>query len=188
MLVKWIKEMGTIFELTYLFDQNRAIATKWPCENGSHNDLIGRKACLLVGGVMNTCQLFYLCRLTQCYCFHAGFIVHVTTRLTMWVRYRTDSIKLSLLFLAHLNWRLKVRYSDRLSSVPCLFVTFFFKWNLLLNHWSKFHITSHECSPWCPLPKLHNTRATRAPDKKSFKQHLLNHWPKFEINSQNCFS
>ena len=33
-------------------------------------------------------------------------------------------------------------------------VNFCFKWHLL-NHWSKFHITSHECSPWCPLSKLH---------------------------------
>ena len=175
MLVKLINTKETWFELTYLFDQNRDIATKWPCENGSNNDLIGRKACLIVGGVMNTCQLFYPYRLTQCYCFNTGFIVHVTTRLTMWVRFRTDSIKSSLLFLAHLNWRLKVRYSDRLSFVPRLSVTFFFKQNLLLNHWSKFHITSHEWSPWCPLLKLHNTRAIRAPDKKSFKRHLLNH-------------
>ena len=26
----------------------------------------------------------------------------------------------------------------------------------LLNHWFKFHITSLECSPLCPLSKLHN--------------------------------
>ena len=25
----------------------------------------------------------------------------------------------------------------------------------LLNHWSKFQITSHECFPWYPLLKLH---------------------------------
>ena len=24
----------------------------------------------------------------------------------------------------------------------------------LLNHWSKFKITSHQCSPWCPLLKM----------------------------------
>ena len=58
---------------------------------------------------------------------------------------------------------------------------------MLLNHWSKFHITSYECSPWCPLSKLHKwfrsneQGATRAPEKKSFKRHLLlNHWPKFK--------
>ena len=33
-----------------------------------------------------------------------------------------------------------------------------------------------------------NKRTARAPDKKSFKQHLLNHWPKFIIISQNCSS
>ena len=33
-----------------------------------------------------------------------------------------------------------------------------------------------------------NRRATRAPDKKSFKRHLLNHWPKFKIISQKCTS
>ena len=39
--------------------------------------------------------------------------------------------------------------------VHCMSVNFFFKQHLLLNHWSKFHITSHECSQWCPLLKLH---------------------------------
>ena len=62
----------------------------------------------------------------------------------------------------------------------------------LLNHWSKFHITSHECSPWCPFQNCTNDSAppnmsaARAPDKKSFKWHLLNHWSKFKIISQNC--
>ena len=37
-----------------------------------------------------------------------------------------------------------------------LSVNFFLKRRFLLNYWSKFHITSHECSPWCPVSKLHN--------------------------------
>ena len=32
----------------------------------------------------------------------------------------------------------------------------FFKWHLLLNHWSNFKIISQKCSSWCPLLKLHN--------------------------------
>ena len=74
-------------------------------------------------------------------------------------------------------------------------LNFFFKRHILLNHWSKFHITSHESFPWYPLQNCindfapPNRSATRAPEKKSFKPHLqLNHWPKFKIISQNCFS
>ena len=54
-----------------------------------------------------------------------------------------------------------------------------FKSHLLLNHWSKFHIASHECSPWCLFLNCINgfsqlnRRATWVWDKKSFKQHLL---------------
>ena len=93
-------------------------------------------------------------------------------------------------FLAHLSRMLKVRYCDRFSSGvhPAIVfqssVNFFFKQHLLLNHWSKFHITPHECSNALFQSCINgssplNRRAARAPDKKSFKQHLLNHWPKF---------
>ena len=42
----------------------------------------------------------------------------------------------------------KVSYCDRSSSVDyrALSVDFFFKQHLILNHWSKFKIISHECS------------------------------------------
>ena len=61
-----------------------------------------------------------------------------------------------MLFLAHLRRRLKVSYCDLSLFVFCRpSVNFFFKRHLLLNHLFKFHITSHECSPWCPLSKLH---------------------------------
>ena len=71
-------------------------------------------------------------------------------------------------------------------------INFFFKRHLLLNHWSKFLISSQNV----PLDALFqncingsaplNRRAARAQDMKSFKQHLLlNHRPKFEINLQN---
>ena len=61
---------------------------------------------------------------------------------------------------------------------------FSLKWHLFLNHFSKYKILSHECSPYCPLPKLHkwirsaNKRDARALDKKSLKWHLLKHWSK----------
>ena len=77
---------------------------------------------------------------------------------------------------------------------PSVIRKLFLKPHLLLSHWSKFKITSHEYSHYAlyqncingfaPL----NTMATRAPDKKSFKQHLLKHWCKFKIISQNCSS
>ena len=60
----------------------------------------------------------------------------------------------SIPFLAHLSQRLKMSYCDWSLSVR-LCVNFFFKQHLLLNHKPKFHITSHECSPCCPLSKLH---------------------------------
>ena len=105
--------------------------------------------------------------------------------------------KMSPVFLAHLSQRLNVSYCDWSLSVVCPSVccrrsiNVFFKQHLFLNHWSKFHITWHECSPWCLInvstpPKR---RAARAPDKKSFKWHLLlNHWAQFKIISQNCSS
>ena len=62
----------------------------------------------------------------------------------------------SLLFISpepKAQGELKVSYCDRSLSVVgpssiCLSsVNFFFKQHLLLNQLSKFHITSHECSP-----------------------------------------
>ena len=51
-------------------------------------------------------------------------------------------------FLAHLSQMLKVSYCDRsLSVLLCAScINFYFKRHLL-NHWSKFKITSHVCSP-----------------------------------------
>ena len=57
-------------------------------------------------------------------------------------------VQMVSLFLAHLSRRLKVRYCDRSSCSICLLspVNYFLKRHLL-DHWSKFKITSHECSP-----------------------------------------
>ena len=52
-------------------------------------------------------------------------------------------------------------------------VHFFFKWHLL-NHLSKFHIASHECSPWCPLSKLHKWfHSTQQKDCQSFRKEIF---------------
>ena len=94
--------------------------------------------------------------------------------------------------------RLKVSYCDLSSSIVCPFVhlsvNFFFKQHLLLNHWSKFKITSHEGSHnalyqnciICSAPP--HRRAARAPDEKPLKSHLLlNHWSNFKNNFTELF-
>ena len=59
-------------------------------------------------------------------------------------------------FLAHLipsrrlRWAIVIGLVHRPSARPSV-RKLFLKRNLLLNNWSKFHITSHGCSPWCSL-------------------------------------
>ena len=56
------------------------------------------------------------------------------------------------------------------------------------------YLLSYECSPWCPLSKLHKWfRSTKQwgcqSSRKDFlKWYLLNHWSKFKIISQNYSS
>ena len=61
----------------------------------------------------------------------------------------------------------------------------------LLNHWSKFHITSHECSPRYPLSKLLKLFcSTEQEGRKSFRKEIFQKAspPESLVQLQNNFT
>ena len=61
---------------------------------------------------------------------------------------------------------------------------------MVAQHWMlACKLCGFDSQNWLNCSAPLNRRATRAPDKKSFKRHLLlNHWSNFKIISQNCSS